>query len=77
MVLAIVILIIAIIVALIFIPKLKKQQDRKAIIVFSFLLLIGTALNMGIALKIHIPSPLDLITFIFTPIRDYIVSFTK
>jgi len=57
MVLAVAILIIAIIIALIFIPKLKKQQDRKAMIVFSFLLLIGTALNMGIALKIHIPSP--------------------
>ncbi|KGR83151.1 MULTISPECIES: hypothetical protein [Lysinibacillus] len=77
MVLAVAFLIIAIIVALIFIPKLKKQQDRKAVVVFTILLLIGTALNMGIALKVHIPSPLDLITFIFTPIRDYIVSFTK
>ncbi|MFM9533742.1 MULTISPECIES: hypothetical protein [Lysinibacillus] len=77
MVLAVAFLIIAIIVALIFIPKLKKQQDRRAVVVFTILLLIGTALNMGIALKVHIPSPLDLITFIFTPIRDYIVSFTK
>jgi len=77
MVLAVAILIISIIVALIFIQKFKKQQDKKNIIVFSFLLLIGTALNMAIALKVHIPSPLDLITFIFTPIKDYIVSFTK
>ncbi|MGY4795974.1 hypothetical protein MHB40_12960 [Lysinibacillus sp. FSL K6-0057] len=77
MVLAVAILIISIIVALLFIPKFKKQQDKKTIIVFSFLLLIGTALNMAIALKVHIPSPLDLITFIFTPIKDYIVSFTK
>ena len=77
MILAVAILIISVILALIFIPKLKKQQDTKAIVVFSILLLIGTALNMGIALKIHIPSPLDLITFIFTPIRDYIVSLTK
>ncbi|QSB09604.1 hypothetical protein JTI58_21915 [Lysinibacillus fusiformis] len=77
MVLAVAILIISIIVALLFIPKFKKQQDKKTIIVFSFLLFIGTALNMAIALKVHIPSPLDLITFIFTPIKDYIVSFTK
>lgn len=77
MVLAVAILIISVIVAIIFIPKLKKQQDTKSIVVFSILLLIGTALNMGIALRIHIPSPLDLITFIFTPIRDYIVSLSK
>lgn len=77
MVLAVAILIISVIVAIIFIPKLKKQQETKSIVVFSILLLIGTALNMAIALKVHIPSPLDLITFIFTPIRDYIVSLTK
>lgn len=77
MVLAVAIFIISVILALIFIPKLKKQHDSKTIVVFSILLLIGTALNMGNALKIHIPSPLDLITFIFTPIKDYIVSLTK
>ncbi|WP_445477297.1 hypothetical protein ACULLL_12200 [Lysinibacillus irui] len=77
MVLAVAILIISVIVAIIFIPKLKKQQDTKAIVVFSILLLIGATLNMAIALRVHIPSPLDLITFIFTPIRDYIVSLSK
>ncbi|WP_155591296.1 hypothetical protein [Lysinibacillus cavernae] len=77
MVLAVAILVMSVILVLIFIPKLKKQQDTKTIVVFTILLLIGTVLNMGIALRIHIPSPLDLITFIFTPIRDYIVSLTK
>lgn len=77
MVLAVSIFIISVILAFIFIPMLKKQQDIKAIVVFTVLLLIGTALNMGIALNINIPSPLDFITFIFTPIRDYIVSLAK
>ncbi|MCR8854033.1 hypothetical protein [Lysinibacillus fusiformis] len=77
MVLAVAVFIISAIIALLFIPKLKKQKETKTILVFSILLLIGTALNMGIALKINIPSPLDFITFIFTPIKDFIVSLTK
>ena len=77
MILAIAIIILSIIIALLSIPTLKKQQDTKTIVVFSILLLIGTALNIGIALKINIPSPLDVITFILTPIKEYIVSFTK
>ncbi|WP_141905751.1 hypothetical protein [Lysinibacillus sp. Y5S-8] len=77
MVLAVAIFIISVILAFFYIPKLKKQQETKTIVVFSVLLLIGTALNIGIALKVHIPSPMDLITFIFAPIRDYIVAITK
>ncbi|WP_341302801.1 hypothetical protein MHB44_10980 [Lysinibacillus sp. FSL H8-0500] len=77
MILAIAIIILSIIIALLSVPTLKKLQDTKTIVVFSILLLIGTALNIGIALKINIPSPLDVITFILTPIKEYIVSFTK
>ncbi|KOY81636.1 hypothetical protein I6G82_08000 [Lysinibacillus macroides] len=77
MILAIAFVLLSIIIAFLMIPKLKKQQETKTVVVFSILLLIGTALNIGIALKINIPSPLDVITFILTPIKEYIVSFTK
>lgn len=77
MILASVVLIISIIIACQWIPKLKQQQALNTMIAFSLLLLIGTVLNMGIFLKIKIPSPFDGITFILSPLKEYIVSFTK
>jgi len=77
MIMTIFILIITAITAFAFIPTLKKNKETKTIIIFSIFLLLGTALNIAILLKIKIPSPLDLITYIFSPIKDYIVSLTK
>ncbi len=77
MVMTLFILVISSIIAFAFIPKLKKQKETKTIVIFSIILLLATALNIGVVLKLQIPSPLDLITFIFSPIRDLIVSLTK
>ncbi len=77
MIMTIFILIISSIIAFAFIPKLKKNKETKTIVIFSIFLLIGAALNIGVSLKLKIPSPLDLITFIFSPIKDLIVSLTK
>lgn len=77
MVITFFILIISIVIAFAFIPKLQKNKETKTIVIFSIFLLIGTALNIGIALNLKIPSPTDLIIFIFSPIRDFIVSLLK
>ncbi|AVK84986.1 hypothetical protein C3943_16260 [Lysinibacillus sp. B2A1] len=77
MVMTLFILVISSIIAFAFIPKLKKQKETKTIVIFSIILLLATALNIGVVLKLQIPSPLDLITFIFSPIKDLIVSLTK
>ncbi|MGE7915333.1 hypothetical protein [Lysinibacillus xylanilyticus] len=77
MVITLFILIISIVIVYAFIPKLQKNNETKTIVIFSIFLLIGTALNIGIALHLKIPSPIDLITFIFTPIREFIISLSK
>jgi len=77
MIMTIVILIISAVIAFAFIPKLKKNKETKTIVIFSIFLLIGAALNIGVSLRIKIPSPLDLITFIFSPIKELIVSLIK
>ncbi|MGE7112322.1 hypothetical protein [Lysinibacillus sp. NPDC047702] len=77
MVMTLFILVISSIIAFAFIPKLNKKKETKTIITFSILLLLAAALNIGVALKLKIPSPLDFITFIFSPIKDLIVSLTK
>ncbi|MEY9977405.1 hypothetical protein [Lysinibacillus sp. RC79] len=59
------------------IPKFNLNKETKTIVIFSIFLLIGVALNIGVSLRIKIPSPLDLLTFIFSPIKDLIVSLTK
>lgn len=77
MMMTIIILGITAVIAFAFIPTLKKNKEAKTIVIFSIFLLLGAALNIGVSLNLNIPSPLDLITFIFSPIRDYIVSLTK
>ena len=58
-------------------PKLLKNGDRKTIWTFSILLFIGTALNIGVALNINIPNPLDLIAAIFNPFADFLKTILK
>ncbi|MGE7926633.1 hypothetical protein [Lysinibacillus xylanilyticus] len=77
MIMTIFILIISVVIAFVFIPKLKKNKETKTIVIFSIFLLIGAALNIAVSLRVKIPSPLDLITYIFSPIKDLIVSLTK
>ncbi|MFB7155798.1 MULTISPECIES: hypothetical protein [unclassified Lysinibacillus] len=77
MIMTIFILIISASIAFAFIPTLKKNKETKTIVIFSIFLLLGAALNIAVSLRLKIPSPLDLITFIFSPIKDLIVSLTK
>lgn len=58
-------------------PMLLKNGDRKTTSAFYILLFIGTALNIGVALNIHIPNPLDLIAAIFNPFADFMKTVLK
>ncbi|MFJ7666658.1 hypothetical protein ACIQXI_06090 [Lysinibacillus sp. NPDC097195] len=71
------IIIVTFIIAYIVIPPLKKKGEKKTIVVFSLILTIGAVLNIAIGLKKNIPSPLDFITFIFTPIRNFLLSLLQ
>lgn len=75
MFISIVVILISLIIAYIMIPPLLKKGEKKTIFAFSILLFIGAILNIAISLKINLPSPLDFITFIFTPIRKMLLSF--
>ncbi|TKI65949.1 hypothetical protein FC756_15560 [Lysinibacillus mangiferihumi] len=75
MFISMIVILVSLIIAYITIPPLLKKGEKKTIFAFSILLFIGAILNIAIGLKINIPSPLDFITFIFTPIRKMLLSF--
>ena len=58
-------------------PKLLKSGESKTIWMFSILLIIGAALNIGVALNLNIPNPLDLIAVIFNPFADLMKTLLK
>ncbi|MFJ3389522.1 MULTISPECIES: hypothetical protein [unclassified Lysinibacillus] len=77
MIMTIFILLITAVIAFAFIPKLNKNKETKTIVIFSIFLMLGAALNVAVSLRFKIPSPIDLITFIFSPIKDLFISMTK
>ena len=54
------------------IPSLVKQKLTKELFLFSIILLMVTSLSIAHALKIKIPSPLNLIMAIYQPIADLV-----
>ncbi len=75
MFISMIVILVSLMIAYLMIPPLLKKGEKKTIFAFSILLFIGAILNIAIGLKINIPSPLDFITFIFTPIRKMLLSF--
>ncbi len=69
-----IILLASVAIAYIVIPPLNKKGEKKTIIVFSIILSIGAIINIAIGIKKNIPSPLDFITYIFTPLREFLLS---
>ena len=63
------ILLIAAVILRIQVPPLLKKKHKKELFVFSILLAIGVALCITLGLGKSIPTPLDLLTFIFKPIN--------
>ena|GEM_PF-567718 len=62
------ILLFAVIICIIEVPRLRKKQRHKELYVFSFLLFIGVGLSVLTAMQIKIPNPLDIIAFIYRPV---------
>lgn len=66
------VILLAILISVYEIPKLIKNKLFKELIVFFLLLLAGTGLGIARSINLELPSPLDLITFIYKPISDTI-----
>ncbi|PZX02423.1 hypothetical protein C7437_11115 [Psychrobacillus insolitus] len=66
------ILLVATVIIIIEVPSLLEKKQKKELIVFSILLIIGVTLSILRAFGINIPNPLDLLTFIFKPMNDLI-----
>lgn len=67
------ILLIAAVILWMEVPPLLEKKDKKELVVFSILLMIGVGLSMALGLGKAIPNPLDLLTFVFKPIHDVFV----
>lgn len=72
MISSIAIIFISVMIALLEIPKLKKENAIREMIVFSFFLLNGTVFGVLSALRIKIPNPVDWLIVIFEPISTWI-----
>ncbi|MGC4377402.1 hypothetical protein WD019_10745 [Fictibacillus sp. Mic-4] len=59
------------------VPQLAKKKLKKEMVVFFTLLSIGVGLSIAQSLHVHIPNPLDLITFIFKPVSDAVFGLLK
>ncbi|SDI02360.1 hypothetical protein [Alteribacillus bidgolensis] len=64
------ILIVVAIIAAIEVPGLRKKKQKKELLMFSILLLIGAALSLTQSLVDQLPTPLAWIEAIFKPIHD-------
>ncbi|WP_107838892.1 hypothetical protein [Metasolibacillus meyeri] len=72
MVMSIVIVIIVILIICSQWAKLRDNKEPVTTWLFFILLTLGTALAITISFRIDVPSPLDVVTFIFQPISNAI-----
>ncbi len=68
------ILAVAVLIAAIEIPSLRKKKSKKDTWAFSLLLLLGTGLSIAQGLQAHIPNPLDWMAAIFQPLGNWMKS---
>lgn len=59
------------------IPTLRKKKQYKDFVVFCCLLLVGTILSIAQSLRMKLPNPLDLITFVFQPVSEFILGLLQ
>ncbi|MGO0063242.1 hypothetical protein ACTID9_24990 [Brevibacillus fluminis] len=71
------ILIAILVICFIEVPSLLKKKQRRELWTFSVLLLIGTGLNIALALHIELPNPLDWIIAVYKPVSDMVDRFLK
>ncbi|MET3292762.1 UNVERIFIED_CONTAM: putative membrane protein YczE [Brevibacillus sp. OAP136] len=71
------ILIVILIICLLEVPSLLKKKQRRELLAFSVLLLVGTGLNIALALHIELPNPMDWIIAVYKPVSDMVDSLFK
>lgn len=52
----------------------KRSNDKKALLVFSLLIACNFAITLLHVLEVSIPTPLDLLTFIYKPFSNFLYS---
>ncbi|NOU70824.1 hypothetical protein GC098_05165 [Paenibacillus sp. LMG 31458] len=73
----IMILLASTVIAMLEIPTLRKKRQYKDFVVFCCLLLLGTILSIAQSLRMKLPNPLDLITFVFQPVSEFILGLLQ
>lgn len=73
----IMILLASTVIAMLEIPTLRKKKQYKDFVVFCCLLLLGTILSIAQSLRMKLPNPLDLITFVFQPVSEFILGLLQ
>ncbi|RNB85964.1 hypothetical protein EDM56_18375 [Brevibacillus fluminis] len=71
------ILIVILIICLLEVPSLLKKKQRRELLAFSVLLLVGTGLNIALAMHIELPNPMDWIIAVYKPVSDMVDSLFK
>ncbi|PID14965.1 hypothetical protein CSV63_09190 [Sporosarcina sp. P34] len=64
------ILLIAAAIAWFEVPSLLEKKHKKELLAFSIFLTIGVALSIVLAFGKTLPSPMELLTFLFTLLTD-------
>jgi len=59
------------------IPSMKKEKNRKDIIFFSVLIVIGTVFGIYWGAGVVFPSPLQMLTVIYKPPYDLITPLLR
>ncbi|MDQ0874143.1 hypothetical protein QFZ77_002802 [Paenibacillus sp. V4I3] len=58
-------------------PALRRKKLFLESWVFFALLLAGTLLSILSNLRVNLPNPLDLITFVYKPVSDFVFGILK
>lgn len=59
------------------VPPLLEKKLKKELLVFAILLAITVGISITLGFGKSIPTPLDLLTFVFKPLNDVIALLLK
>lgn len=71
------VLVFAVVLSFIEVPKMLKSKSYREFWSFSILLLIGVALAILKSLGVPLPNPSDWVTWVFSPVSDLIKPIFK
>ncbi|MCT6925036.1 hypothetical protein [Metasolibacillus sp.] len=75
MIFSIVIIIIVVIIICLHWTTLRNNQEPATTWLFFIILLLGTAIAIALSFHLRIPSPVQLVTFIYQPLSNVIEAF--